>query len=65
MRDHFEEVVRREDERGALHKLKTFTGWYTHGIPEGRRLRRQLSELASAQAVLDAIDAFFTGRAAA
>jgi nifR3 family TIM-barrel protein len=65
MRDHFEEVVRREDERGALHKLKTFTGWYTHGIPEGRQLRRQLSELASAQAVLDAIDAFFAGRAAA
>jgi nifR3 family TIM-barrel protein len=65
MRDHFEEVVRREDERGALHKLKTFTGWYTHGIPEGRQLRRQLSELATARAVLDAIDAFFAGRAAA
>jgi nifR3 family TIM-barrel protein len=65
MRDHFEEVVRREDERGALHKLKTFTGWYTHGIPDGRQLRRQLSELASARAVLDAIDAFFAGRAAA
>jgi nifR3 family TIM-barrel protein len=65
MRDHFEEVVRREDERGALHKLKTFTGWYTHGIPEGRQLRRQLSELATARAVLDAIDAFFAGGAAA
>jgi nifR3 family TIM-barrel protein len=65
MRDHFEEVVRREDERGALHKLKTFTGWYTHGISEGRQLRRQLSELATARAVLDAIDAFFAGRAAA
>ncbi len=65
MRDHFEEVVRREDERGALHRLKTFTGWYTHGIPEGRQLRRQLSELATARAVLDAIDAFFAGRAAA
>jgi nifR3 family TIM-barrel protein len=65
MRDHFEEVVRREDERAALHKLKTFTGWYTHGLPEGRQLRRQLSELASARAVLDAIDAFFAGRVAA
>ena len=65
MRDHFEEVIRREDERGALHKLKSFTGWYTHGLPEGRQLRRQLSELATPQAVLDAIDAFFAGRAAA
>jgi tRNA-dihydrouridine synthase len=65
MRDHFEEVVGREDERSALHKLKTFTGWYTHGLPDGRQLRRQLSELSSARAVLDAIDAFFAGRAAA
>jgi nifR3 family TIM-barrel protein len=65
MREHFEEVVGREDERSALHKLKTFTGWYTHGLPDGRQLRRQLSELATARAVLDAIDAFFAGRAAA
>jgi nifR3 family TIM-barrel protein len=65
MRDHFDEVVVREDERSALHKLKTFTGWYTHGLPDGRQLRRQLSELASARAVLDAIDAFFAGKAAA
>jgi nifR3 family TIM-barrel protein len=65
MRDHFEDVVGREDERSALHKLKTFTGWYTHGLPDGRQLRRQLSELASARAVLDAIDAFFAGKAAA
>jgi len=65
MREHFEEVVRREDERGALHKLKTFTGWYTHGLPDGRQLRRRLSELATARAVLDAIAAFFAGRAAA
>jgi len=33
MRLHFDEVVRREDERTALHKLRKFTGWYTHGSP--------------------------------
>jgi tRNA-dihydrouridine synthase B len=59
MRQHFSEVIDREDGRTALHKLRTFTGWYTHGIPGGKVLRRRLSELRSAQAVLDAVDAFF------
>ncbi len=65
MRSHFDEVVAREDERTALHKLRKFTGWYTHGLPEGRRLRQQLSELPDAAAVLDAVDAFFSEDAAA
>lgn len=65
MRSHFDEVVAREDERAALHKLRTFTGWYTHGLPDGRRLRQRLSELASTAAVLDAVDAFFSETAAA
>ncbi|MEW6337075.1 MAG: tRNA dihydrouridine synthase DusB [Acidobacteriota bacterium] len=65
MRSHFDEVVAREDERTALHKLRTFTGWYTHGLPDGRRLRQRLSELSSAAAVLDAVDAFFSEATAA
>ena len=48
MRDHFAEVLHREDERTALHKLRKFTGWYTHGLQDGRFLRRQLSELPTA-----------------
>jgi nifR3 family TIM-barrel protein len=62
---HFAAVLDREDERTALHKLRKFTGWYTHGLPDGRVLRRQLSELASARAVADAVDAFFAQRTAA
>jgi len=65
MRAHFLEVTAREDERAALHKLRTFTGWYTHGLPDGRQLRRRLSELLSPAAVLEAIDAFFATRSAA
>jgi nifR3 family TIM-barrel protein len=65
MRAHFTEVLQREDERTSLHKLRKFTGWYTHGIPDGRCLRRRLSELSTAQAVMDAVDAFFAERAAA
>ncbi len=62
---HFEEVVGREDERTALHKLRRFTGWYTHGLPEGRQLRRRLSELGSAREVLGAVEEYFATRGAA
>ena len=65
MRAHFHEVIGREDERTALHKLRRFTGWYTHGLPEGRTLRRRLSELASAQAVLGAVEDYFLAQGAA
>lgn len=56
---YFREVMARNDERTALHKLKAFTGWYTHSVPEGRRLRRRLNELASAAALLEAVEEFF------
>lgn len=65
MSRHFEEVIARDDERTALHKLRRFTGWYTHGIPDGRQLRRQLSELLSAAEVLGAVHTFFRERSAA
>ena len=65
MRAHFAEVLRREDERTALHKLRKFTGWYSHGLPDGRRLRRQLSEVATARDLVGAVEEFFAGRGAA
>jgi tRNA-dihydrouridine synthase B len=65
MRDHFLDVVRREDERSALHKLRKFTGWYTHGLPEGRRLRRLLSQVTSAHELIEAVEAFFAKMLAA
>ncbi len=65
MRAHFDEVIGREDDRTALHKLRKFTGWYTHGLPEGRQLRRRLSELETARGVLDAVEDYFAARGAA
>jgi tRNA-dihydrouridine synthase B len=65
MRSHFHEVLGREDERTALHKLRRFTGWYTHGLPDGRTLRRRLSELSSAHAVLGAVEDYFLAQGAA
>lgn len=65
MRWHFATIVQRDDERTALHKLRLFCGWYTHGLTDGRTLRRQLSSLTTAAAVIDAVERFFSERSAA
>jgi nifR3 family TIM-barrel protein len=56
---HFELVTREEDDRTTLHKMRTFTGWYTRGLPEGRRLAARIQDLESPEAFVDAIETFF------
>ncbi len=41
--DHFRMVAEREHSLFALHKLRKFTGWYTHGLPNGRKLRQAIN----------------------
>ena len=38
-------VAEREHSLFALHKLRKFTGWYTHGLPNGRKLRQAINQL--------------------
>lgn len=59
MLDHFGRVAAREDSRYALHKLRKFTGWYTHGVPHGRELRQRINELPDVPTFLAAIEEFF------
>ncbi len=56
---HFSMLREREEERAALHKIRTFTGWYTHGLPDGRALRQRINGLASVSEFIDAIEDFF------
>ena len=57
---HFREIERTAHEpREALHKLRTMTGWYTHGLPNGRALRVRISELATPEAFQTAVVDFF------
>ena len=58
---HFDLVVAEEEPVFALHKLRTFTGWYTHGLPDGKHLRARIGELATIEAFLGAVDSFFVG----
>ncbi len=50
-----------EQERGmhAIHKLRTFTGWYTQGLPGGRTLRLRIGSLGSPEEFVDAVEEFF------
>jgi hypothetical protein len=50
------------DPREALHKLRTMTGWYTHGLANGRALRVRISELATPGDFRDAVREFFAAQ---
>jgi tRNA-dihydrouridine synthase B len=56
---HFGLLRDREEGLFALHKIRTFTGWYTHGLPNGRLLRQQINALTSVSQFIDAIESFF------
>lgn len=56
---HFRMVAEREPSRFALHKLRKFTGWYTHGLPHGAKLRRRINDLPDVEAFLEAVEGFF------
>jgi nifR3 family TIM-barrel protein len=57
--EHFRRVAEREESRWALHKLRKFTGWYTHGVPHGRELRQRIQSLADVPSFLAAVEEFF------
>ncbi len=65
---HFRMVAQRDPDKIALHKLRKFTGWYTHGLPHGRKLRQQINQLPDVESFFRALESFFdeleVGRAA-
>ena len=63
--DHFRTVIAREDRSLALHKLRTFTGWYSHGLPRGVELRRRIQQLPTPESFLEAIEEHLAGVALA
>jgi nifR3 family TIM-barrel protein len=57
--EHFRLVAARESSTFALHKLRKFTGWYTHGVPHGRDLRQRIQTLPDVPSFLAAVEEFF------
>ena len=57
---HFRLLLEEErDPRQIMHKLRTFTGWYTRGLTGGRRLRVKISSLSSPEHFIEAVERFF------
>jgi tRNA-dihydrouridine synthase B len=59
IRTHFDMVTKQEKAEFAMHKLRTFTGWYTHGLADGKRLRGRISEPQTPEAFLSVVEEFF------
>ncbi len=59
VRRHVEILTQELAGKELLHKLKVFTGKYTHGLPGGRDLRRRLTQIHNPQELLSALNAFF------
>jgi len=61
---HFRLIREAEEDipKRMMGKLKTFTGWYTHGVPRGTELRRQIQSLPNPEAFLEAVESFFALR---
>ncbi len=56
---HFRLVAEREPSVHAMHKLRKFTGWYTHGLPHGKKLRLAINQLTDVPSFLAAVEEFF------
>ena len=61
---HFRLLAEREPSQHALHKLRKFTGWYTRGLPHGRKLRQNINQLPDVGTFLTAVEDFFDHLAA-
>ena len=49
-------------QRDAIGRMKQFASWFTHGVPGGATLRREIFEAKRGAVVMDKIEAFFANR---
>jgi nifR3 family TIM-barrel protein len=49
-------------QRDAIGKMKQFASWFTHGVPGGATLRREIYEAKRGTEVMDRVERFFTTR---
>jgi tRNA-dihydrouridine synthase len=57
---HFRLLMEQEkDPKLTLHKLRTFTGWYTHGVPGGRKLRMKINALTGPENFIEEVEKLF------
>jgi tRNA-dihydrouridine synthase B len=53
------QLARQQRNRDCVGKMKQFASWFTHGVPGGSTLRKQIFDSRNGAAVLDAVEQFF------
>src|SRR5579871_3876667 len=53
------QIAREQRHRDCVGKMKQFASWFTHGVPGGGALRKQIFESKNGPAVLNAVERFF------
>ncbi|HTZ96053.1 MAG TPA: tRNA dihydrouridine synthase DusB [Terriglobales bacterium] len=64
IRTYFQMLIE-EELPDAVGKMKQFASWFTHGVPGGAGLRKEIYESRSAPEILTRVEAFFEARLAA
>jgi tRNA-dihydrouridine synthase B len=59
------QLARQQRNRDCVGKMKQFASWFTHGVPGGSMLRKQIFDSKNGAAVLDAVEQFFEAKEAA
>jgi nifR3 family TIM-barrel protein len=59
------QIAREKRNRDAVGKMKQFAAWFTHGVPGGGALRKQIFEAKNGNAVIGAVEHFFENQPAA
>jgi tRNA-dihydrouridine synthase len=54
------QIAREKRNRDAVGKMKQFAAWFTHGVPGGGALRKQIFESKNGNAVIDSVEKFFS-----
>jgi tRNA-dihydrouridine synthase B len=58
------QIARDQRHRDCVGKMKQFASWFTHGVPGGSALRKQIFDSKNGAAVLDAVEQFFEAKEA-
>jgi tRNA-dihydrouridine synthase B len=61
IRTYFQMLIE-EELPDAVGKMKQFASWFTHGVPGGAHLRKEIYESKAAPEVLSRVEAFFEAR---
>lgn len=63
IRTYFQMLIE-EELPDAVGKMKQFASWFTHGVPGGAGLRKEIYESKTAREILSRVEDFFEARLA-